>query len=199
MSNFYKGYVSVIKTFNVSNFMKVRRKSMHLKIWEIGTKSLSLSCCNNGTNSHRSFHFANEFSLNGNSSYSFHSSCQKSGDKGESDKCIPPEKLSENLVHHLERTSLVDFDNAEAVARLSEAIRFADQLFEVNTEGVEPLVTVLENEALYLREDVAEQTNRKEVLNNASVTEEDYFVAPPGNIPLEPTSKQFLTNEESVS
>lgn len=53
---------------------------------------------------------------------------------------------SVELIHHLERTSLVDFENAEALERLTEAISFANQLFEVNTEGVEPLITVLEDE-----------------------------------------------------
>lgn len=54
--------------------------------------------------------------------------------------------LTPQLIHHLERTSLVDFDNKEALERLREAIKFADQLMEVKTDGVEPLFTVLENE-----------------------------------------------------
>lgn len=51
------------------------------------------------------------------------------------------------------------------------------------------------NRSLYLREDKPEPTSRKDVLMNASITEEDYFVAPPGNIPLEPSSKQFLNKK----
>ncbi len=54
--------------------------------------------------------------------------------------------LTSELIHHLERTSLVDFDNKEALERLREAIKFSDQLMEVKTDGVEPLFTVLENE-----------------------------------------------------
>lgn len=47
------------------------------------------------------------------------------------------------------------------------------------------MYTPLENESLRLREDVVSDGNlRQEVLANASVVEEDYFVAPPGNIPL---------------
>lgn len=39
---------------------------------------------------------------------------------------------------------------------------------------------------LRVREDQVTEGNCKEdILKNASVTEEDYFVAPPGNIPLE--------------
>lgn len=55
-------------------------------------------------------------------------------------------KLTEDLVEHLERTSLVHFDNEEALRRLEEALQFANTLFEVDTTGVEPLTSVLENE-----------------------------------------------------
>lgn len=38
---------------------------------------------------------------------------------------------------------------------------------------------------LSLRSDVITQGNcQKDILKNASITEDDYFVAPPGNIPL---------------
>ena len=51
---------------------------------------------------------------------------------------------------------------------------------------MEPLYTVLEHTKLELREDKVTDGNIKEdILKNAKITEEDYFVAPPGNIPLE--------------
>jgi len=51
-----------------------------------------------------------------------------------------------DLINHLERTSLVDFGNDEALRRLQEAIKFADTLLEVDTQGVKPMTSVLENE-----------------------------------------------------
>lgn len=40
---------------------------------------------------------------------------------------------------------------------------------------------------LTLRNDEVTDGNcQKDILKNAALTEEDYFVAPPGNIPLEP-------------
>lgn len=46
--------------------------------------------------------------------------------------------------------------------------------------------SVLEDRCLYLREDdVTEGNCTKELLENARETVEEYFVAPPGNIPLE--------------
>ena len=45
--------------------------------------------------------------------------------------------------------------------------------------------SVLESRSVPLREDVAVKCNPKHVLNNVTVMEEGFIVAPPGNIPLE--------------
>ncbi len=58
--------------------------------------------------------------------------------------------VTPELVEHLEKLSLVDFANAEGVKRLEEAIAFAEPLKEVDTTGVEPLYSVLEDQALRL-------------------------------------------------
>lgn len=47
-------------------------------------------------------------------------------------------------------------------------------------------------------DEVTEGNCRDDVLKNASVTEEEYFVAPPGNIPLEPR-KDLLHERDSGS
>ncbi|XP_032931787.1 glutamyl-tRNA(Gln) amidotransferase subunit C, mitochondrial isoform X10 [Catharus ustulatus] len=97
----------------------------------------------------------------------------------------PPQKVSVEVLEHLEHLALVDFRDSEGVERLQKAIQFADQLHEVNTDGVEPMDSVLEDRCLYLREDdVTEGNCTKELLENARETVEEYFVAPPGNIPL---------------
>lgn len=65
----------------------------------------------------------------------------------------------------------------------------------MDTTGVEPLVTVLEEEGLFVREDdVTDGNIREDILANASVTEEEYFLAPPSNIPL--TSKEDKYSSE---
>ncbi|XP_056186296.1 glutamyl-tRNA(Gln) amidotransferase subunit C, mitochondrial [Falco biarmicus] len=97
----------------------------------------------------------------------------------------PQQKVMLEVLDHLEHLALVDFRDSEGVERLQKAIQFADQLQEVNTDGVEPMDTVLENRCLYLREDdVTEGNCTKELLKNAREKVEEYFVAPPGNIPL---------------
>lgn len=95
--------------------------------------------------------------------------------------------MSGEVIDHLERLALVDFRNQEGVERLERAIHFASQLHNVNTEGIEPLSSVLEHRALYMRSDTVTAGNCTELLlENAKTVVEEYFVAPPGNIPLPP-------------
>ncbi|XP_048371080.1 glutamyl-tRNA(Gln) amidotransferase subunit C, mitochondrial [Sphaerodactylus townsendi] len=117
--------------------------------------------------------------------------CQSASPAGLSSAPSPPEdgcgkkKVTLELLDHLERLALVDFRNQEGVERLEKAIEFADQLHSVNTDGVEPMDSVLEDRCLYLREDnVTEGNFAEELLKNAKQTVEEYFIAPPGNIPL---------------
>ncbi|MFH4983828.1 hypothetical protein AB6A40_010537 [Gnathostoma spinigerum] len=104
----------------------------------------------------------------------------------------PPE-FDEKLITHLERLSLVRFTNEEAVAHLREAVRYANRLLLVETKNVEPLETVLEDIDCPLRDDVVDNpVNKEKVLMNASKLVEDYFVTPPGNIPLEEENKMDM-------
>ncbi|KAM3661472.1 glutamyl-tRNA(Gln) amidotransferase subunit C, mitochondrial [Ammospiza maritima maritima] len=110
---------------------------------------------------------------------------------GEHRPQAPLRKVSVEVLQHLEHLALVDFRDAEGVQRLQKAIQFADQLHEVNTDGVEPMDSVLEDRCLYLREDdVTEGNCTKELLENAREKVEEYFVAPPGNIPLPKLEEQ---------
>ncbi|CAJ0952670.1 unnamed protein product, partial [Mesorhabditis belari] len=89
------------------------------------------------------------------------------------------------LITHLERLSLIRFSSEEAVANLRESIRIANRLKHIDVEGVQPMITVWDNMECPLRDDVLScELERDEVLENAAETMEDYFVTPPGNIPL---------------
>ena len=63
-------------------------------------------------------------------------------------KQVPP--LDKEMIEHLERLSLVMFNNKAGVERLQSAIKFANQLYMVDTEGVEPLDNVLEDRYITL-------------------------------------------------
>ncbi|XP_061401651.1 glutamyl-tRNA(Gln) amidotransferase subunit C, mitochondrial [Musca vetustissima] len=95
---------------------------------------------------------------------------------------VPVDSRTLNL---LERLSLVNLEGHEAVEVLQKSINFAENIVKMNTECVEPLYRVLYEDPLRLRSDqVTEGNCRQSVLQNAKVTDEDYFIAPPGNIPL---------------
>ncbi|EJW85941.1 hypothetical protein WUBG_03150 [Wuchereria bancrofti] len=112
-------------------------------------------------------------------------------------KVEEPPVFDKALITHLERLSLVRFTDEQAVFNLKEAVRFANQLKLVDTTGIEPLETLLEDMPCPLREDVANNPMTKaEVLMNAAKVVEDYFVAPLGNIPLEESDKLNLTKVE---
>ncbi|ELT90589.1 hypothetical protein CAPTEDRAFT_194181 [Capitella teleta] len=100
------------------------------------------------------------------------------------------------MVNHLERLALVDFGNEEGVERLATAVKFADQLRTVDTSGVAPMTSVLEYWPLYLRDDQVTKGDTKTILKNAQKLDEDYFVAPPGNIPLKQSSKHKAKAED---
>ena len=53
----------------------------------------------------------------------------------------------------------MDFSNVEGIRRLEDAIDFADPIRQVDTDGVEPMYSILEDkvEALRLREDTPDQ------------------------------------------
>lgn len=101
------------------------------------------------------------------------------------DQLPPPTKIPSDLVDKLERLALVDFRTKQGLACLEKAIRFADQLHVVDTSGIEPMDSVLDDRALYLRNDVVTEGNcADKLLKLSENTIEEYFVAPPGNIPL---------------
>lgn len=105
-------------------------------------------------------------------------------------------ELSVEMINHIERLSLVEFNNRAGVERLVSAIEYANQLHVVDTDGVEPMYSVLEDRELRLREDwVTEGGCKAGVLQNAVKVDEDYFVAPPGNIPL--TQKQTFQDDDT--
>ncbi|XP_022695127.1 glutamyl-tRNA(Gln) amidotransferase subunit C, mitochondrial-like [Varroa jacobsoni] len=84
--------------------------------------------------------------------------------------------------HILEKLSLVRFGEVEAVKKVEEAATFAQAIFDVDTTGIEPMYTILEDRSVELREDVPEECDPNLVLNNVTVMEEGYIVAPLANI-----------------
>jgi aspartyl-tRNA(Asn)/glutamyl-tRNA(Gln) amidotransferase subunit C len=79
---------------------------------------------------------------------------------------------------HLSRLEFNEEDKEAIKADLGRIIVFCDKLREVNTEGVEPLI-YLNNEQNILREDLAEVgMTKNDALKNAPSADSDYFKVP---------------------
>jgi aspartyl-tRNA(Asn)/glutamyl-tRNA(Gln) amidotransferase subunit C len=90
-------------------------------------------------------------------------------------------KIDDKTVNDLAHLARLEFEaeDKEQIKRdLEKIIDFCDQLKEVDTEGVEPLVYVSTNKNI-LREDVVKDPLPKEaVLKNAPSKDSDYFKVP---------------------
>lgn len=60
-------------------------------------------------------------------------------------KAPPKVNIDGETIALLERLSLVDCANKKGIETLEAAIEFADKIQQVDTTGVEPLITVLED------------------------------------------------------
>ncbi|CAI2348972.1 unnamed protein product [Caenorhabditis sp. 36 PRJEB53466] len=99
------------------------------------------------------------------------------------------------LIAHLERLSLVRFDSEQAVANLRNSVRMAQRLELIDVQDVEPMHTVWEEQECPVFEDEeGEPLPIEEVFRNAAVRFDDYFVTPPGNVPLESEDGRFDLN-----
>lgn len=88
--------------------------------------------------------------------------------------------IDEATIRKLERLALVGFDYKQSKRVLEEAIVFTERLRTVRIdETVRPMHSTLENDCIHLRDDVARcDVDRCEILRNAAVLEEEYFVVP---------------------
>ncbi|XP_018358073.1 PREDICTED: glutamyl-tRNA(Gln) amidotransferase subunit C, mitochondrial [Trachymyrmex cornetzi] len=88
--------------------------------------------------------------------------------------------IDEETIRRLERLALVGFEFKQSKRVLEEAITFAERLRTAHIdETVRPMYSTLENDYIHLRDDVVRHdVDRREILRNAAVLEEEYFVAP---------------------
>lgn len=88
--------------------------------------------------------------------------------------------INKKTINKLEKLSLIGYDNDRSIAILKAAVNFSERLrnFEI-PEEVQPLYNPLQENNLYLREDTVQDINNcREMLKNAAVLEEEYFIVP---------------------
>lgn len=73
----------------------------------------------------------------------------------------------------------IDDDKVESTLQeFNGILRWVDQLKEVNTDGVEPLVSVNQNNIAMRKDEVTEGNQSQAVLANAPMKEYGYFAVP---------------------
>lgn len=88
--------------------------------------------------------------------------------------------IKQETIQKIEQLSLLNVDDDYGFSVLKAAIIFTENLrnIKINKE-IEPMYSPLETESMLLRNDNVEHNiSRKEILMNAAITEEEYFVAP---------------------
>jgi aspartyl-tRNA(Asn)/glutamyl-tRNA(Gln) amidotransferase subunit C len=85
------------------------------------------------------------------------------------------------LVDELAHLSRLAYDNeakAEIVSDLNKILAFVDKLNEINTDGIEPLIYMVDDTNV-LREDVSRlDIKQDEALKNAPKKDSDFFRVP---------------------
>jgi aspartyl-tRNA(Asn)/glutamyl-tRNA(Gln) amidotransferase subunit C len=89
--------------------------------------------------------------------------------------------VTSQQVRHIAKLARIGMSDAEIealVPELNNILGWVEQLREVNTDGVEPLATVIDQK-LRLRDDVVNDGNiRDEVLANAPEAQHGFFAVP---------------------
>lgn len=90
-------------------------------------------------------------------------------------------KVDEQLIDKLAKLARLEFKDADKAAILKDMermIAFVDQLEEVDTEGVEPLIHVSEEVNVYRPDEVTEELTQEQALKNAPKHDSFYFKVP---------------------
>lgn len=96
----------------------------------------------------------------------------------------------------IEKISFIKWDLKTASTSFKQAIQLASKLKLVNTDQVEIMTSVQENEKLYIREDKVKNYSKTHVMKNACKVIEDYFVSPLDQSFISTSTKDHLLKDE---
>jgi len=87
------------------------------------------------------------------------------------------EKLVDQLAH-LARLSFENEARTEIKNDLNKMLAFVDKLNELNTDGIEPLIYMVDETNIMRKDDVQTNITHEEGLKNAPKRDSDYFRVP---------------------
>jgi len=102
------------------------------------------------------------------------------------------------LLPLIEKISFIKWDYKKASVSFQQAIELASKLETVNTNGVDVMTTVQENEELNVRDDEVKNYSKNEVMKNAYKVVEDYFVSPLDQSFVQTSSSDNVPKDESL-
>ena len=90
-------------------------------------------------------------------------------------------KLDENMVNRIAELSKLEFDSDEKKAILKDMnkmLEFIDQLNEIDTDNIEPLIHMTEDVNVLRADDAFVSISQEEALKNAPSKDSTYFKIP---------------------
>ena len=90
-------------------------------------------------------------------------------------------KINQSLISKLEHLALLELSNSEKEEiqkDLNNILQMVEKMNELNTDDVEPLVYINEQQNVWREDKIANQVDRKDALRNAPDKNEQFFKVP---------------------
>lgn len=88
------------------------------------------------------------------------------------------DKMTLHKVAHLARLHIAPEEEAKLLQDMGEILDWVDQLKEVDTNGVEPLIHMTAETNVLRKDEIEQQMTKEEALKNAPQTDGDLFQVP---------------------
>lgn len=83
-----------------------------------------------------------------------------------------------NYLAKLAKLDLAEEEKEQLLIELNNILTFVEQLQEVDTDNVEPLVFINENENVLRADEIVQNISQADALKNAPLKNESYFLVP---------------------
>jgi len=90
-------------------------------------------------------------------------------------------KIDQKLISRLEHLARLDLSNEEKLSiqnDLNKILQMVEKMNELNTDNVEPLVYINEQQNVWREDEVKNQVDRKDALKNAPDADDEFFKVP---------------------
>ena len=90
-------------------------------------------------------------------------------------------EVNNKLIEDLSRLAKLKFDDSSSEKMkgdLDKMIEFVDKLSEIDTEGIEPLIYLSEEENVLREDKISNEFSQENALKNAPEKDSDYFKVP---------------------